>query len=103
PPYRDCRRAAPLLTRLFLVGSRPAEPLQLAPPALRCEPLLDRFFVRPGRLPRPPDAQRRTYGSDEPLDRQLPVPQLAPFVLGHGAHDRAGARDYALLLLVGQR
>src|SRR5436190_1935588 len=91
------------LTAFLLVGLRTSEALDLAPPSLRREALLDRPAVRPRRAPRPPYAQRFPERRDEPLERQFPVPQLAALVLGDGLDRRADPVDDPLLLRVRQR
>jgi len=90
------------LTGALLVARRATPALDLAPPLLRRDPLLDRLTVRTRRTPRPPDAERVAQRRDQPLDGQLAVPELTAFVLGHGADGRAGAREHALLLRVRQ-
>src|SRR5918996_1849469 len=79
------------------------QPLRPAPQALRSEAALAGGRRRLRRPPRPLRLQAVPNRSRESLQRELPVPPLAPLVLRHGADDRADPVAQALLLRVGER
>src|SRR5205085_10371306 len=80
------------------VGRRPTEPLGLRADPLLLEPPLPRRCARLRRDALPLYPQRLAQRLDEPLDRALAVPPLAPLVLRDGAQNRPGLREHAPLL-----
>src|SRR5262249_61664665 len=82
---------------------RPASALRLAAARFLLQPPLLRGGARLGRAAFPLHLECLSERLDHALDRELAVSPLAAFVLGDRADYRAGLRDHAALLRVGQR
>src|SRR6266702_1015342 len=81
---------------------RAPEPFELGAAPLFLQPPLLRGLGRLRRDPLPLDAQRLAELAGEALDRELPVPQLAPLVLRDGPQHGADTAGHAALLHVRQ-
>src|SRR5947208_2811098 len=102
-PATSVEPEPPCPRRGLAVGRWAAQALRLAALPLLLQASLPCGGRRFGRTALPLDLQGVPQGLDDALDRELAVSPLAAFVLGDGAEHRAGLREHAPLLSVGQR